>query len=39
MGHQQGSAAIGYTFVAPHNSNGRINADLWHQYREFGRTG
>jgi hypothetical protein len=36
-GHPQGSAAIGYTFVAPLDSDGRIDADLSHKYREFCR--
>jgi hypothetical protein len=36
-GHPQGSALIGYTFVAPLDSTGRIDADLWHQNHEFCR--
>ncbi|MCI0466034.1 MAG: hypothetical protein L0Y57_03370 [Beijerinckiaceae bacterium] len=35
--HPQGSALIGYTFVAPLDANGRIDADLWHKYHEFCR--
>jgi hypothetical protein len=30
-GHPQGSARIGYTFVAPLDANGKIDADLWHR--------
>jgi hypothetical protein len=36
-GHPQGSALIGYTFVAPLDANGRIDPDLWHQYHDFCR--
>ena len=33
----QGSPTIGYTVLASLESNGRIDADLWHRYREFCR--
>jgi hypothetical protein len=36
-GHPQGSAAIGYTLIAPLDGDGRIDANLWYQYREFCR--
>jgi hypothetical protein len=36
-GHPQGSALIGYTFVAPLDRNSQIDAGLWHQHREFSR--
>jgi hypothetical protein len=36
-GHPRGSASVGYTLVVPLDSNCRIDADLWHQYREFCR--
>lgn len=36
-GHPQGSAAIGYTLIAPLDSSGRIDSSLCHQYRAFCR--
>jgi hypothetical protein len=36
-GHPQGSAAIGYTLVAPLDGTGRIDTGLWQQYQEFCR--
>jgi hypothetical protein len=36
-GHPEGSASIGYTLVAPIDSYGRIDLDLWRKYHEFCR--
>ena len=35
--HPAGSAAHGYTIFAPLSKDGRIDADLWHAFRDFCR--
>ncbi|HUI21085.1 MAG TPA: hypothetical protein VLZ74_08580 [Methylocella sp.] len=36
-GHPEGSALIGYRFVAPLDADSRIDPHLWHQYSDFCR--
>ncbi len=33
-GHPEGSSKIGYVFVAPLNSDNRIDAELWRSHRD-----
>src|SRR5262245_60460611 len=35
--HRQGDAATCYSLIAPLDGDGRIDANLWYQYREFCR--
>ncbi|MFG1420287.1 hypothetical protein [Roseixanthobacter liquoris] len=32
--HPEGARNFGYSFVAPLDANGRVDADLWHKHRE-----